>query len=382
MNNNQVNHIAIIAGEASGDNFGAELIKELKAIYPNACFFGVGGEKMITEGLKTLFPIYKIAIMGFVEVVPKIFEILKLIKHTAQYILDAKPQLVITIDAPDFNFRVVNKCQKLRPQTKFVHVVAPSVWVYRPKRAVKISKVYDFLGCFLPFEPAFFTKHGLNAKFIGHPITEYDYTCNKEEFSNHSNISLNDNIVLAMPGSRVTEIKKLWPIYLEVFKILHTQLPELKIFVPIHKHLIEFIKSTYEYELPNVFLSSDANSKNCVLAHAKVALVKSGTSSLEVAINKVPCVVVYKISKFSEILFKLMSDLKFVSLVNIIANKQIIPELLQNNCNAQNITAHLLEILKNNSQVNETTPIISQLYTEQRLSPSKFLTLEIKNLIN
>ncbi|MBN8828578.1 MAG: lipid-A-disaccharide synthase [Sphingobacteriia bacterium] len=365
--------IYIIAGEASGDNIGAELIQELKILNPSVEFFGVGGVQMEKAGLKSLFPMHKLSVMGFLEVVPKIPEILKLINLVSLDIAQKKPKIVITIDSPDFNFRVAKNCKPLLPDIKFVHIVAPSVWAYRQGRAKKIAKIYDYLLCFLPFEPNYFIKYGLKSTFIGHPSIDRLNEFVKDEPRNPLSI-------LALPGSRMSEIKRLWPIYLQVFTYLKNNHKDIHFIVPTISHIKEYLKKHTPLGIPVKFIT-DENEKFLAYNKAKCALVKSGTISLELAIFKIPMIVTYKVGKITGWLARRLLKVKYVSLINILADKEIIPEFLQEKAEAHILYEKIEELIKENN-IPDYTSSLEKLKNPKQLKSLEYGASIINELLN
>lgn len=330
--------VYFITGENSGDNIAALVYSNLKSKY-NIEARGVTGPKLDAMGVKSIFSIYKIAVMGFVEVIPKIFDIFKLINITANDIIAYQPDVIITIDSPDFCFRVIKKLRLISRYNnyKIIHIVAPSVWAYRENRAEKIAKLYDHLLCFLPFEPPYFLKHNLKASFVGHPIIE-----KLEQYKN--NVTRNKNIIVVMPGSRVGEVKRHWPVILGAMQILYDKNNNVEFKVAtnnnVKKHLILLNKT----KLPISYVVDDEH-KYSLFNSAGAAIVKSGTSSLEVATFNCPMVVVYKVNNLTAAIAKRILKIKFVSLVNIIAGKMVIPELLQEAFTVTNLANKVIDIL-------------------------------------
>lgn len=331
-------NIVIIAGEQSGDNIGSVIASQIQKQFPDYNFYGITGPKMEASGIQPIFSIDQIAIMGFIEIIPKIPKILRLIKLTVDEMIKLKPEIVISIDAPDFAFRVIKKYKKFyetAKNTKFIHIVAPSVWAYRAGRAKQIAKLIDHLLCYLPFEPPYFTQHGLKADFIGHPIVELLLPYKK-------NMVRDQNLIFAMPGSRLNEVKKLWPLYIEVFRELYKKFPNLQIAIPTTLYLKDYLLNNSPKDL-NLIFTTEENEKFRLYNTAKVALIKSGTSSLEAAIFNCPMVVTYKVNKITAIIARKLLKIKYVSLINIIANDSIIPELIQENATTEKITKALIE---------------------------------------
>ncbi len=348
--------IYIIAGEASGDILGGKLILALKKLYQgNIEFFGIGGSQMQEAGLNSLFPMEELSLMGFVEILPHIPHMLKRIKQTVDHITEVNPNIVITIDSPGFNCRVAKKLDKNK--IPLVHYVAPTVWAYKPKRAQKFARLFSHLLTILPFEPPYFTKEGLPTTFVGHPILENEEEQNnnktdKENFRKKYNISSDAFILLAMPGSRKTEISRLLDVYIEAFKELNKKIPNLYIVIPVAEYLREFVTTKTNNLGLNIIVITNPDEKKQLFATANFGLIKSGTSTLEVAMARIAMIVTYKVSFISYLIIKSLVKVKFATLINLIADKEIIPEFLQQNCTAENITNAILDLVNNKEKAD------------------------------
>lgn len=332
----------IIAGEASGDWLGAKLMQELK----NNKICGIGGKKMEAVGLKSLFNMSEISLMGFAEILPHAAKLIKLINFTVDEINKFKPDVVVTIDSPGFNFRVAKKIQSLRPQTKLIHYVAPTVWAYKPKRAEKVNALFDKLLCILPFEPPYFN----NAEFIGHPVLEDGLDKgNAAAFKEKYKI---DDFICLMPGSRKGEVRKLLPIFLSAARILGKK--------PVVIAADNVVLPEGIIKIPN------AEKADCFAA-SSCGIIKSGTSGLEYAFAGKPYVVAYKANKITAYMVKRMIKIKFVNLVNILFEREIVPELIQENCTAEKIA----DALKNHKAVDKNE-LVRMLSREGGGQPSAF----------
>jgi lipid-A-disaccharide synthase len=308
--------IFIMAGESSGDWLGAKLLHQLKAVLPNAEYHGIGGKKMEAEGFKSLFPMRELSLMGFAEILPHIPNLKRRMKETQAEIRRVKPDIVITIDSPGFNFRIVEQLQDMRPQTKFVHYVAPTVWAYKPHRAIKVNNWFDKLLCILPFEPPYFT----NAEFIGHPSIEDGLDKgDAARFKTKYNI---DDFICVMPGSRAGEVKRNLPILQEALSI-------------IGKPAVYIVADNVT--LPDNVLKVPNSEKADCFAACSAGIIKSGTSGLEFAFARKPYVVVFRANPISVWILRRMTKLRFANLINILADKEIVPELLQEKFTAKNI---------------------------------------------
>ena len=378
----------VIAGESSGDLLGSELIKELKTQYPSAVFVGVGGKLMQEQGLTSIFPITDLMVMGFVEVLPHLFTILTRIKQTVLAIKNHQPDYLITIDSPDFCFRVVKTIvrQSIFNTIKKVHLVAPSVWAYRPKRAQKIAKLYNLLLTLLPFEPPYFTKYGLKTVFIGHPLLEkmpskQQIQENNLQFRKEHNINLQQTILLITPGSRMSEIKYLLPIFIEVINQIWQQKPDLVVVLAVTQKTENIIpQMASKIKARCIFI--DHKQKDLAFSASNYALAKSGTNTLEIAMHQTPMVVAYKTNIISYLIIKSLAKIKFANLLNLLQNKEIIPELLQNNCQVNKIFFTLNNLINNNflAQQQITDCLISLKMMQNQQNPMQIAVKNIQQL--
>lgn len=334
--------IYLIAGEASGDNIAAKLMRCLKEIDPKIEFYGIGGEKMQAVGMNLLFPASELSLIGFWEILPHIPKLWWKIRQTISDIKKIDPDLVITVDSPGFSFRVAKKL-KDKISAKLVHYVAPTVWAYKPGRAKKIAKIYDHLLTILPFETEYFLKEGLETSFVGFPALEDLPPSSKELFRFKHDIAKGELLLCLAPGSREQEVKTLLPIFLNAAR-LFIKRSELKvtIAIPCQANLRDLIVKLLPTDLSIILLSE--TEKLSLFAAADLALTKSGTITTELAFYGVPMVVAYKVNQISYWLIKMMIKVKFVTIINILANKAIIPEMLQAKCNAKDLSEELIKL--------------------------------------
>jgi len=337
----------IIAGEKSGDNLGAKLISQIRVLKPEVMIHGIGGLRMEGVGLQSIFPMAQINLMGFLEILPHIFRLKKLINQTVDDIIKFTPDVLVTIDSPGFNFRVVKELRKRNLKTKYVHYVAPTVWAYKPERAAKTAKLYDLLLSIIPWEKPYFKKEGLKTEFIGHPLFEdisllsYD-----KKIKYRSELGLNNNakIISIMPGSRIGEIKKHKNILIETINKLLTEYRNIKFFILPTRENEQFVRSEFA-NLQEVSFISDEVEKQKLLQISDFAFVKSGTVALEVAALGVPHLIFYKINPLSYWLIRRMIKIKYANLINISADREIIPELIQEKFTAKNMYDKCSEIM-------------------------------------
>lgn len=323
--------IYLIAGETSGDVLGGRLMNALKQQSNDFVFGGIGGPQMEAEGMHSLFAMNDLSVMGVFEVLPKLPLLMRRIRQTVDDIIAKQPNIVVTIDAPDFCKRVVKKAKKHCPNTKFIHYVAPTVWAWRPGRAKLMAKLFDGLICLLPFEPPHFEKFGLNTQYCGHPLVEEITDSREERVDDH---------ILILPGSRLREIKIMGPIFADVFKRMQTMNPSLKAFIPALPHVKEEIDQHFE-AFDNIYYV-DPNERFQAFKKAPFALATSGTVGLELAVAECPHVIAYKTNKLTWWLLKRLIRVQYAHLVNIMNDQEMIPECLQENANTDHIMNSIL----------------------------------------
>ncbi|MCJ8312126.1 MAG: lipid-A-disaccharide synthase [Saccharospirillaceae bacterium] len=340
---------AIVAGEASGDQLGAPLIKELKKRYPDAKFIGIGGDKMIKQGLESLFEMERLSVMGLFEVLSRLPELLKIRKTLKDYFIANPPDVFIGIDAPDFNLPLA-KMLKLAG-IKTVHYVCPSVWAWREKRVEKIKLSVDTMLCLLPFEVDFCNKHQLNAKFVGHTLADKITIEKQSDYARKElAIDLESHVLCMMPGSRQSEIKRMAPLFIEAVNLIHKEVPFLHVIIPVANEkrklqLNEYLKNAkFDYQIIH------QNSIQALNA-ANVALITSGTAALEAMLCKTPMVVSYKANWLTYKIISKLLTIDYVSLPNIIANKPIVKELIQDDATVDNIKNEMLKIMDQQNQL-------------------------------
>jgi lipid-A-disaccharide synthase len=364
--------IYFIAGEISGDFIGARIINYLKN-NKKLEFTGIGGKRMEEGGIvKSLFPIQEISLMGFVEIIPHIFRLKRLINHTVNDIINNAPGILITIDSPGFTYRVAKKVRQALPHLQMIHIVAPSVWAYKPKRVLKYAKIYNALFALLPFEPPYFTAAGLDCRYIGHPIMEQEFYKDKKALRKEFKIADDAKILCVTLGSRKGEIVKHLPVFIPALKKLNNNYPNLVIIFPLADLSHGEIIKPFLIDVKFNYIFSDKRLKSYAIAD--LALAKSGTNTLEIAASNTPMVVAYKTNIFSFLIIKALIKVKHACLINIIAGKEIIPELIQFNCTPSLIALKLQELLMNEGksclQVIESQKILRQLGFESNRIPS------------
>ena len=340
--------VAIVAGEASGDLLGAALIRALRSRWPDLEFYGIAGPKMIAEGARTLYPMEKLAVRGYVEVLRHLREILAIRGGLKRQLLADKPSLFIGVDAPDFNFRLEEKLKSAGVPT--VHYVSPSIWAWRPERIHAIGRAVDRMLVLFPFEEAIYRKAGIAVNFVGHPLADaMPLEPDRREARAQLRLGPAAGAVALLPGSRVSELELHADLVIETARELAAARPELRFFVPLAT------RETRDYfegrlyalearELPITILFGHAQLALCA---ADVALVASGTATLEAALARCPMVITYRLNPITYWLVKRRALLPYAGLPNILAGEFIVPELLQDEATPGNLAQALGNWLDN-----------------------------------
>lgn len=333
--------IYLIAGEQSGDVLGARLMHALAAIRPDVAFAGVGGAAMAAAGLPSLFPMHELALMGLLEVLPKIRRLKARLAQTVDDIRVRRPDVVVTIDSPGFTLRVLRQIAPLG--IKRAHYVAPQVWAWREGRVKHYPGLWDRLLCLLPFEPAFFARHGLPAQFVGHPVLESGAdTGDAARFRARYGVPPDATLVTMMPGSRRTEVSRLLPLLGETLARLPRPVtPVLPIAPPVAAAVRE---GAGGWPVAPV-LVTDTDDKHDAFAASAAALTKSGTSTLELALGGVPMIVTYKVNPLTAFVARRLFKVRYASLLNLIADREIVPEFIQQAATPERLAATLARLL-------------------------------------
>jgi lipid-A-disaccharide synthase len=337
--------IFILTGEPSGDKLASKVILKLQKNNPNIEYSCVGGAYLDSLGIKSIFDLREITYMGFTSVLLNIFNIKKKINNTVKEIIKFNPDILFSVDSPDFTLRVAERVKKLNKKIKTVHYVAPQVWVWREGRVKKFKKFLDHVLLLFEFEKKFFDKENIPNTFVGHPLLEVEIK-NKIDLSNI--ISNNKKIISLFCGSRSSEVNILLPILIDFIIMMNKKFDNL-VFVfhstEENKNLI--INKIKIKNFHNIEVISDENIKKQVLENSTFAVSKSGTVSLEICNAKVPSIIIYKMNILNYLIVKMLVKIKFANIINIINNKEIIPELIQKECNAKEIYNSVVYFLKN-----------------------------------
>lgn len=336
--------IYLIAGEASGDVLGARLMTALLTRRPDLRFAGVGGERMAQHGLTTLFPLRELALMGLLEILPRLIALRRRLRETVADIAARRPAVVVTIDSPGFTLRVLRAIAPLG--LRRAHYVAPQVWAWRPGRVRHYGGLWDRLLCLLPFEPAFFARHGLPATFVGHPVLESGAeTGDAARFRTRHGLPPDTQVLTVMPGSRRTEVARMLPTFGAALRLVAARVPNLVPAVPLAGPVAEAVAAgAARWPTPPILLDTIADKHDAFAASA-AALTKSGTSTLELAMAGVPMLVSQRGNPISVAIFRRMVTVPHLSILNLIAGQEIVPELLQQDCTPERIAAALVPLL-------------------------------------
>ena len=353
--------IFILTGEASGDKLASTVISRLNQYNDKIDYLSVGGSNLSKLGIKSIFDINEITFIGFTSVILNIFKIKKKIDYTVSEILKFDPDIIFSVDSPDFTLRVSEKVKKIKSNIKIIHYVAPQVWIWRENRVKKFKKFVDHFLLLFEFEKNFFDKENIRNTFVGHPLLEK----NKSNID-ISNISKGKKIISLFPGSRLSELKTLFPILIDFVKLMNKKFNEYIFVFHSTDEYKDFITAKLNnFHFGNTEVISDKDIKSEILLNSIFAVAKSGTISLEICNAKVPSIIIYKINYINFLIMKFLVKVKFANIINIINNREIIPELLQNECNSKEIFKSVKYFLKNpnfsKKQVEDCTRTLEQI---------------------
>jgi len=369
--------IFVLTGESSGDKLASKVISDLKKINPNLDYLSVGGEHLKSLGIKSIYDLKEITYLGFTNVILNLFKINKKINQTVKAIIDYNPDILFTVDSPDFTLRVAERVKKINPKIKTIHYVAPQVWVWREGRVKKIKNFIDHILLLFNFEKKYFEKEQVSCEFVGHPLLE-----NKEESKIDINqiIGKNKALISVFAGSRKSEISVLMPILLDFIKLMNEK----------HNDITYVFHSTIEYSqlmqsfvkesnLSNCEIVSDDKIKSHILQKSVFAVAKSGTVSLEICNAKIPSIILYKMGFINFLIVKSLVKTKYANIINFVADEEVIPELLQSSCNSKNVFKYVDSFLDNpnkiKEQVKKVQTILNKLKTNKSSSELASLSL-------
>ena len=369
--NNHPKVIAMVAGEASGDTLGADLIKSLKRRYPNTQFVGIGGPKMIAQGFESWFLMEKLSVMGFFEVLKHLPELLKIRKNLINKLLEVSPDVFIGIDAPDFNFKVESVLKQNHIKT--IHYVGPSVWAWREKRLNKIKHYVDGVLVLFPFEPQYYHKYDIPVKFVGHPLAN-QFPEIPDTHGAKLNLGFEEDDVLTaiLPGSRMSEIERMADIYMQVAKKLYEIYPQMKFVVPcVHDRAKERIEQARQQYAIHVNVKLIDGQSSLALEACDQALVTSGTATLECSLMKKPLVLSIIVHPVSYWIMKRLATTEWIGLPNILANKALVKELIQENATVEKIALSLGKLVADTTQREKQIMAFTEQYSVLKQNASE-----------
>ncbi len=327
--------IFVLTGEPSGDKLASEVIFKLKKNNPNIEYLSVGGSNLKNLGIESIFDLKDITYLGFTSVLLNIFKIRNKINKTVDEIIKFNPDILFSVDSPDFTMRVAEKVKKLNSKIKTIHYVAPQVWVWRENRVKKIKNFIDHILLLFDFEKKYFDKENIKNTFVGHPLIE---TKNNDKISLDNFITKDKKIISIFPGSRKSETNVLLPILLDFIQLMNKKnFDYYFVFHSTDENKEFIIKNVKNANLENTDVVSDENIKLKILSNSVFAVCKSGTVSLQVCNANIPSIIIYKLNFINFMIFKFLVNVKFANIINIINNREVIPELLQNECNPDEI---------------------------------------------
>ena len=350
--------VALVAGEASGDILGSGLMQSLKARHPQIEFMGVGGPRMEAEGLRSYFPIERLSVMGLFEVLGRLFELLLRRRRLRRTLIAARPDVFIGIDAPDFNLGL--ELQLRRAGIPTVHYVSPSVWAWRQKRVFKIREACDLMLTLFPFEARFYQAHGVPVRFVGHPLANsIPLQVDRVSARNAIGLPLDVPVVALMPGSRGGEVSRLGPLFLDAAQRLRSQRPTLRFVLPCaslpRREQIE--QMLVGHDLPLELLDGRSHE---ALAACDAVLIASGTATLEALLHKRPMVVAYRVANLTYRVLHRFMKTRFFSLPNLLANRPLVPELIQDAAIPEALAREVSAVLDDGQSQTEGFAAIQQ----------------------
>jgi lipid-A-disaccharide synthase len=323
--------IYLVAGEASGDVLGARLIEAMRRMRPDLTYAGLGGARMAEQGVASLFPMQEIAVMGLAEILPRVVKLRARLQQVVADITERRPAMVVTIDSPGFTLRVLRAIAPLG--IRRVHYVAPQVWAWRPGRVRHFPGLWDRLLCLLPFEPEFFAPHGLNPVFVGHPVLQSGAD-RGDAVRFRAQFGLDGGVrpLILMPGSRRTETRRLMPVFRETVAQLAPAHPAMVPVLAAASAIAPELAAMASRWAVRPVIVTDPAGRYDAFAAAAAALTKSGTSTLELALAGVPMAVTYRVNPLSALLARRLITVEHVAMINLLAGRALVPELLQGDC--------------------------------------------------
>ena len=360
--------IFILTGEPSGDKLASKVIGNLKKINSNIDYLSVGGENLRLLGIKSIYDLKEITYLGFTNVILNLFKINKKINQTVKAITDYNPDILFTVDSPDFTLRVAERVKKYNSKIKTIHYVAPQVWVWRENRVKKIKTFIDHILLLFKFEKKYFEKESVSCEFVGHPLLENN---EKSKIDINQIIGRNKALISIFPGSRKSEINILMPILLDFIKLMNKKYTDITFVFHSTKENSQLIHSFHKKStLPNCEIVNDDKIKNHILQKSIFAVAKSGTVSLEICNASIPSIILYKMGFLNFLIIKNLIKIKYANIINFVADEEIIPELLQSNCTSKNIFENVDNFLENPNKIKEQVKKVQNILKDFKIDKS------------
>lgn len=376
--------IWLLAGEASGDVLGARLMQAIHARRPDIRFAGIGGPRMTALGFSSLFPMRDLAVMGLVEILPRLRKLSKRLDDTVTQIETLRPDLVVTIDSPGFALRLLKRIAPLNIPR--VHYVAPQVWAWREHRVRKFPGLWEKMLVLLPFEEAFFSRHGLDSHFVGHPVLQSGAeTGDARRFRSRHGLPPDAPVLILMPGSRRSEVPRLLPVFGETLRLLKARMPNIAPVIPVSPVVAETVQTVTANWPVRPLIVTDVDDKHDAFAAASAALTKSGTSTLELALAGVPMAVTYRVNPLTAVIARRLIRVPHVAMVNLLAGHALVPELLQEDCRPDRLADTVTHLMTDEAagvrQKAGFRQVLDDLGAPGGLSPSDAAATEILSLL-
>ena len=370
--------IFVLTGEPSGDKLASKVIAQLKTSRSDIEYLSVGGEHLKALGIKSLYDLKEVTYLGFTRVLLNVFKIKSKINETAKEILKFKPDILFSVDSPDFTLRIAKKVKKKNPNIKAIHFVSPKIYVWRESRIKKFKTFLDHILLLFPFEKKFFEKEKIKCTFTGHPLLE---NVEKDKVDLSQIVKKDKKIFSIYPGSRLSEINILMPILLKFIELMNEKYNDLLFIFHSTSEFKQVIHNEIKKKgFKNCEAVSDEKIKSQLLRQSIFAVAKSGTVSLEICNFKIPSIIIYKMNSINFFIVKLLVKVKFANIINIAANEEIIPELLQSKCNSKNIFETVDRLLNNKDilkeQIDKTQKIINDFKTNKSLEISASVLID------
>ena len=369
--------VFILTGEPSGDKLASTVIFKLKKKNPNDKYLCVGGTHLNSLGIESIFDLNEITYIGFTNVLLNIFKIKKKINKTVDEIIKFNPDILFSVDSPDFTLRVGAKVKKINNNIKLIHYVAPQVWIWRESRVKNFKKFVDHMLLLFNFEKKYFDKENIRNTFVGHPLLEQN---KKLKIDLSSLINKDKRIISLFAGSRNSETNVLLPILCNFIKLMNKNFNDYDfIFHATDENKEQIVSFLKNNSLNNIQVVSEENIKHEILSRSVLAVAKSGTVSLEICNAKIPSIIIYKINIINYLIMKSLVKVKYANIINIINNKEVIPELLQGECNAKEIYNSVVYLLKNpqlmTDQINTCNKTLNEIKSKSSSSSEASLIL-------